>query len=103
MKDKTMIGDWIRLSTAASYLWVETASVIGLRSWLLLTGQPGAGNEAVRMVAEKYRANVDLALRFASSEPLSPSKAAQISVAHYGKIVTANRKRLSKRRRKPGE
>ena len=66
MRNKTMSADLLRLSTAASYLWVETATVIGLRSWLLMTSQPGARDEAVRMIAEKYRANVDLALSFAT-------------------------------------
>ena len=87
-----------RLSTAATYLWVETATVIGLRSWLLLTSQPGARDEAVRMIAEKYRANVDLALSFTASRPRNAMQAAQRSVSHYGKVVTANRKRLAKRR-----
>ncbi len=98
MRFKTMGKDLLRLSTAATYLWFETATVIGLRSWLLLTRQPGARDEAVRMVAEKCRANVDLALSFSASRPQTALQAAQLSVSHYGKVVTANRKRLAKRR-----
>ncbi len=64
---------------------------------MLMTSQPGARDEAVRMIAEKYRANVDLALSFATSRPLTAMQAAQRSVTHYGKVVTANRKRLAKR------
>jgi hypothetical protein len=96
MSDKNPIGDWLRLSTAISYLWAEAATVVGLRTWLLLTRQPDACDESVRMIIEKYRANVDLAKRFAESKSLSPASAAQMSVDHYGKIVTANRRRLTR-------
>jgi hypothetical protein len=99
MQRAKLIEDWLRLSTATGFLSLETATVIGLRSWLLLTGQPGARDEAVRMIAEKYRANVDLALHFATSRPHSPMQAAQVSVDHYGKVVGANRKRLALRRK----
>jgi hypothetical protein len=94
MSKTSLTEDWLRLSTGSLFLMVESAAVISLRSMLFLTRDPRGRDEAVRMVAEKFQANIDLAAKFATNGARSPSEAALLSVNHYGSLVRANRKRL---------
>jgi hypothetical protein len=97
MAKSKLIEDGFRLSAAATFLWADAAAVIWLRSWLLLSQGPGAREEALRMISEKFGANADLAVKFAHAVPLSPQEAAKLSLSHYGSRVRANRKRLALR------
>lgn len=93
----TAAGDWMKLAADSYWLWAEAMMVIGMRTTGMLTRRPGHEREAVRMVSEKLRANAELAGQLAMLGTLEPEKAAQRVVTHYGKRVTANRKRLSRR------
>lgn len=94
----TSPADWMKLASDSYWLWAESMMVIGMRTTGMLTRRPGHEREAVRMVAEKLRANAELAAQLTTLGTLAPEQAAQKVVTHYGKRVTANRKRLSRRK-----
>lgn len=94
MNKTNMAEDLLRLSTGSLFLMMESAAVISLRSMMFMTNDPQGRDEAVRMVAEKFHANIDLAAKFATNGPRTPSEAALLSINHYGSLVRANRKRL---------
>jgi len=94
MSNNNLAEDWMRLSTGSLFLMVESAAVISLRSMMFLTSDPRGRDEAVRMVTEKFQANIDLAAKFATDGVRSPQEAAMLSINHYGSLVRANRKRL---------
>jgi len=98
MRKRSITEDWLRLSTAAAFLSMESVAVVWLRGSLLLSRDPARRQEAVRMITEKFEANVELATKFATMGPRSPREAALLSVNHYGARVRANRKRLLDRR-----
>lgn len=88
---------WLTLAADSYQLWADSVAVIGLRTTGLMTGAPGSGDEAVRMVTEKLQANAELAMAVALGGPTSASGLASKTVRHYGKRVRANRRRLAKR------
>lgn len=94
MSNNNLAEDLMRLSTGSLFLMIESAAVISLRSMLFITRDPQGRDEAVRMVAEKFQANIDLAAKFATDGARTPHEAALLSVNHYGSLVRANRKRL---------
>lgn len=94
MSNTNLAEDWLRLSTGSLFLMVESAAVISLRSMMFLANDPQGRDEAVRMVTEKFQANIDLAAKFATKGAKSPGEAALLSINHYGSLVRANRKRL---------
>ncbi|MBY8822835.1 hypothetical protein [Sphingomonas colocasiae] len=90
---------WMTLAIDGWMLGVESSSVIGLRMMTLARGGSTAAAEAQRMVAEKMRAAIELhALAFTGALGKTPNAAAAKSIAHYGRKVRANRRRLSRRR-----
>lgn len=90
--------DWVALANDSYWLWAESMMVMGMRTTDMLLQRPGHEREAVRMVAEKLRANGELAAKLAAGGVLAPEMALHKAVKHYGKRVTANRKRLGRRR-----
>ena len=91
-------ADWLALVHDSYWLWAESLMVIGVRTTDMLMRAPGHEREAVRMVAEKLRANAELTAEVATAGALTPEKAAHKVVKHYRKKVTANRKRLARRK-----
>ena len=87
--------DSLRLATSAWWLWAESCYVIWARSWMIMAGAPGAEAESRRMVAEKIYAGNELLLKAMTGSLGSGIGAAQKSVDHFGRTVSANRKRLS--------
>lgn len=83
----------MQLALDSYWLWAESCMVIGMRTAAMMTMRPGSDREAVRMVTEKLDATAELAVKLVggSENPLA------VSVAHYGKRVTANRKRLERK------
>jgi hypothetical protein len=78
-------------------LGFDAWQVIGWRSWRMMQGGAAARDESVRMVSEKWQANMELGLAAMAGEGGStPEAQARTAVRHYQKRVTANRKRLSK-------
>jgi hypothetical protein len=71
--------------------------VIAQRSALIALGGAKAQLEAELMVAEKAEAAWDLGLAFATGGlGMRPETVALRTLAHYGKRVRANRRRLSR-------
>ena len=84
------------LGLDAWMLGAEAASVIALRTAKIAAGGAGAEREAERMVAEKFTAAWDLGIAFATGGlGTRPETVARRTLAHYGKRVRANRRRLS--------
>ncbi len=82
-------------------LGVESSTVIGLRMMTLSQGGSAAADEAQRMVAEKVKAAIELqTLAWTGSLGTTTQGAAAKSIAHYGKKVRANRRRLTRTARK---
>ena len=78
-------------------LGAEAASVIALRGAKLALGGAAAQLEAQRMVTEKAEAAWDLGIALATGGlGTRPETIARRTVAHYGKRVRANRRRLSR-------
>ena len=75
-------------------LGLESAAVIGMRSFKLAMGGDATGAETQRMVAEKITAAAELPMVMAGAGP-SPEAAMKSAVRHYTKKVRANRRRLS--------
>jgi hypothetical protein len=88
---------WMSIAMDGWMLGVESSTVIGLRMMTFSQGGQAAADEAQRMVSEKVQAAMELqALAFSGSLGTTPEGAAAKSIAHYGKTVRANRRRLSK-------
>lgn len=89
--------DWPMVGLDAWVLGVESSWVIWLRCMRLAGGGAVANQEAVRMVAEKVRAQTELAAELASgSFGTDPSAVASRTIGHYSKRVRANRARLTR-------
>ncbi|RVQ69462.1 hypothetical protein EKN06_04625 [Croceicoccus ponticola] len=93
---KKSAPDPLSLATSATMLWVESCYVIWARSWMIMAGGPGAAKESQRMVAEKVQASQELMMQAMTGSLGSGMVAAQRSVDHYGRKVSANRRRLAK-------
>jgi len=92
MKSKS----WIEAGMAACMLGIEAAQVITLRMMKLAAGGKAAKAEAERMVAEKIKANRDLAARaLTGGLGATPQGVVKKTANHYRRKVRANRKRLS--------
>jgi hypothetical protein len=84
------------LLDAAGALWVEAGSVIALRAARIGQGDPGAGDEMVRMVAEKVWAGWELGFALAWGQlGHDPSTVFSRTLKHYRRAVQANLDRLS--------
>ena len=84
------------LGYEAWQLWFEASSVITMRMVLMAQGGPRAENEALRMVQEKWAANMLLGLDWAGGRGgRTPHTAAKKTMRHYSTRVSANRRRLS--------
>lgn len=91
-------ADWLTLANDSYWLWAEAVMVMGMRTSDILLRRPGHEREAVRMFTEKVRAHSELATSLAAAGPTAPEKAMHKAVKHYAKRVTANRKRLARRK-----
>ena len=88
---------WSELTYAGWMLMGEASLVIWLRSMRLMMGGPLAHREAERMVAEKLAANMSLfPAVMAGGLTQTPEAAAARVLAHYGRPVRANRRRLAR-------
>ncbi|HKT84836.1 MAG TPA: hypothetical protein VJQ77_01985 [Novosphingobium sp.] len=91
-------ADWLHLAHDSYWLWAESLMVIGMRTTDMLLRRPGHEREAIRMVTEKLRANAELAAQLATASALASEQVAHRAVKHYRKRVTANRRRLARRK-----
>lgn len=90
--------DVVSLSQDVWRLWMEASAVIGLRSMRIMQGGKLAEREAKLMLDEKLLANATLgfALLPAIMAAATPAMLASEGLGHYGKRVSANRRRLSR-------
>jgi hypothetical protein len=94
---RTPTADAFALGLDAWLLGAEAASVIALRGAKFAHGGAAAQLEAQRMVAEKAEAAWDLGMALATGRfGARPETIARRTVAHYGKRVRANRRRLTR-------
>ena len=90
---------WTDLAFDSWLLAYDASAVMWLRSMRLAAGGKLAEREARRMVEEKVSAGLALGPALASEGlGASPQKLGARTLAHYGKPVRANRRRLSRRR-----
>ena len=89
--------DWFKLANDSYWLWAESMMVMGMRTTDMMTGK-GSDRENRLMVSEKVKAGAEVAAMLATSSLTSPEKSAQKAISHYRRKVTANRKRLSRRK-----
>lgn len=84
------------LLSDASKLWVEAGSVIALRTARISKGDPGAGDEMVRMVTEKVWAGLEWSVALANGQlGHDPGTVCSRTLDHYRRAVQANLDRLS--------
>jgi hypothetical protein len=89
---------WFDAGLQAWLLGLEASSVIALRILRMAAGGVAAEAEVHRMVSEKIEAGLALqALVLTGGLGLTPHTAAVRTMAHYGRKVRANKRRLSKR------
>lgn len=85
------------LATDGYSLWADSLMVIGMRTTGFLLARPDSGGEAMRMVVEKVAAGAELAAKLALAGPLTMQGTARMTIDHYGRRVSANRRRLAKK------
>ena len=91
------VASWTRLAFDTWALSMEASYVIWLRSMRIMAGGKLAESEAERMVSEKMTAAITLwPAMMAGGFDQSAEEATGRALAHYGKPVRANRKRLSR-------
>ncbi|GGD55074.1 hypothetical protein [Croceicoccus mobilis] len=88
-------SDPFALASSAWWLWAESWFVIWSRTMLIATGDANGQREASRMVMEKLEANAELGMKLMTGQLGYGDKAVKNSLVHYGRKVSANRRRLS--------
>lgn len=86
-----MFKNWMRVTSDAVMLGLETQRVIGLRLMKLSRGGSAAKAEALRMITEKASALAEAGMT------LARGGSAETVIRRYRKNVRANERRLSKR------
>jgi len=96
---RTSQKSWPELAFTGWLLMGDAAAVVWLRTLRLMLGGAGATREARLMVAEKVAANLTLGpALIARGFKQSPEDLGAATLAHYGKPVRANRRRLARGR-----
>lgn len=90
---------WPEIAAETMFLGMEASSVIWLRSMRLMAGGRSAEREARRMVEEKLVAGAMLGPALMAKGTTDAMTATAATLAHFGKPVRANRRRLSRPRR----
>lgn len=90
-------ADWARFMSEAGDLYMESASVIRLRTLALMGGGQSAQKEAQQMVAEKIEAHMEAAQGMPLTPPRNAAAAASAALLPYSKRVRANHRRLSRK------
>ena len=92
---------YFNLAMESWKLWADASAVIWMRGVRIAQGGALADREAERMVQEKLTANMMLGWSLWPVLASGGSEEALMrrSVAHYGKTVRANRRRLAKAKR----
>lgn len=90
-------AEWMKLAQDGYWLWAESLMVMGMRTTDMMTGK-GSERENALMVSEKVKAATEVGMMIATGGLASPEKTAAKAVRHYRKKVSANRKRLSRRK-----
>jgi hypothetical protein len=92
-----MDSKWVGVAMDSYLLSLEASCVVWLRWQRLLLGGAVAQRESRRMVTEKVVAGMALVPALAASGALGSAEAvANGTLAHYGKAVRSNRRRLTR-------
>ena len=86
----TLFTNWMKITSDAAMLGIETQQVIHLRMMKLFAGGPQAQSEALRMVTAKATALAEATMS------LARGGSAQGVIRRYRTHVKSNRRRLSK-------
>jgi hypothetical protein len=89
-------AEWAQFTSQASALYMESVSVICMRSMKLMGGGSSANREARQMVSEKIDANIEAAFGLPLTMPFGGAAAASAALMPYRKRVRANHRRLSR-------
>ena len=93
----TRANPWLKVGFDAWSLGLEMSAVMGLRALRIAGGGPEGAAEAGRMVSEKLDAGLALqAKALTGGLGMTPHEALAGSVAHYRRVVRANRRRLAR-------
>jgi hypothetical protein len=85
-----LFTNWMKITSDAAMLGIETQQVMHLRMMKLFAGGPQAQSEALRMVTEKTTALAEATMT------LARGGSAQRVIRRYRTHVKSNRRRLSK-------
>jgi hypothetical protein len=97
IKGLSMDSKWVGVAMDSYLLSLEASCVMWLRWQRLLLGGAVAERESRRMVTEKVVAGMALVPALAASGALGSAEAvANGTLAHYGKAVRSNRRRLTR-------
>jgi hypothetical protein len=92
-----MNSKWSDVALDSYLLTLDASWVVWLRWQKLLLGGPLARRESRRMVSEKVIAGIGLVPALAAAGALHSAEAmASGTLAHYGKTVRSNRRRLTR-------
>lgn len=92
-------GDWPAIAMDMWLLGADACLVIGLRCARLASGGTAACDEARLMVTEKIDSSIALGAALVSGGlGHNPKAVLGATISHYRRGVSANRKRLSRRR-----
>ena len=94
MVNNNAVG-WTGVWLDSLVLSMDAATVIGLRLAKIALGGRAGSDEARLMVSEKISAGLELQAKLGSNMRFSPLRRSQDVLGHYGRVVRANRERLS--------
>ncbi len=95
--------EWTRLFAQANDLYLTSASVIRMRTLVLMGGGGKAHREAHTMVTEKIDATIEAAMRIPMATPMGLTTTARTALQPYRRRVAANHRRLSGRKETSGQ
>jgi len=91
------VTTWLKLGADVSSLGVQASAVIGLRMLTIAGGGAAANAEVRLMINEKVKAALEMqTLALTGRLGGRPDQALAKTLAHYGRKVNANRRRLAK-------
>ncbi len=92
-------ADMMKLAHDSYWLWAESLMVMGMRTTDMMTGR-GSDKENALMVSEKVKAASEVGAMLAAAGFAGSTQGAQRAVTHYRRKVSANRKRLARKKTK---
>lgn len=89
------LRDWSGIWLDTLSLSIDASAVVRLRLGKIALGGLAGRDEARLMVSEKIGAALEMQAKLGSDVTSSPLRCSQYVLKHYGRVVRANRTRLS--------